>query len=429
MPVADEHLHLPPCNLIYDEGYSEKDVEDAKVPKQKFRGCWVHADIFALLAEKTITTTEAWTLLMVDSLVTSRGLGCWATNAHLASRIGVTVQQIQVIIRKLTDLGLLVKKGFVQLGYYRYRLMETKWSRIDIPGKVNIALEGKVNIAHSISSLRSEINKGEPASGRGGGAPKPKYMESAAMKNVFIPELEKENKTTKLDQSWTKELREKLSSVQPVHKYNPSKWGAQFRLLRTKDGYDPVLVQNVLEWFLGQYTRDTRPRIENAKQFRHRFKWIKDKYDQYQQQNPQITVSDSAKDIVRILTMQKWPKNSTKDLPVAVQVSLNGWKAFRSKLLEYVRNNPITDESPRHLKIAHWLAGAFPSGNYFVEYWFRQVHNSVANWDNWHGNLLKEVFDGDPNNKRFEKFVSDLITGHTQRNPQPIWSKIKESLK
>ncbi len=98
----------------------------------KFRGTFAHADLHRMLYDGIITTTEFVLVQVIDSLVESGGEGCWASNAYLAKCVKVKPFWCRRMITKLKKLGLIKHVGWHKHGGTRLRLLETKWSRIEV---------------------------------------------------------------------------------------------------------------------------------------------------------------------------------------------------------------------------------------------------------------------------------------------------------
>jgi hypothetical protein len=108
------------------------DEPKSEVPTKKFRGTWNPPELFYLLEEGDITTTDFVLLSIIDSLVDARGEGCWASNGYLAKRLRVRSDHIQASIRKLCEIGLLRRVGTKKFQGRLHRVLETRWSRVNI---------------------------------------------------------------------------------------------------------------------------------------------------------------------------------------------------------------------------------------------------------------------------------------------------------
>ena len=102
------------------------ELDESESQQTHFRGCWIPADIMQLFWDGKINSRETMLLATIDSLV-SPEKGCWASNAYLASVVGLkSTTHLTEAIGKLKKLGLLFQTSFDG----RHRYLETAWSRI-----------------------------------------------------------------------------------------------------------------------------------------------------------------------------------------------------------------------------------------------------------------------------------------------------------
>lgn len=106
------------------------DIDENDFHKPQVRGHWIPIEIWEMAENDTITFAELRLLLLIDSYVRSKGIGCWASNHHLGEKIKRTQVPVSLMITKLKGLNLLVEKGTVTIRNLKYRLLETAWSRI-----------------------------------------------------------------------------------------------------------------------------------------------------------------------------------------------------------------------------------------------------------------------------------------------------------
>lgn len=103
---------------------------DNREAVEQFTGWWIPADIVDIFQRGKINATDLVLLATIDSLVKrgrGRGLGCFASNAYLAEKIGSkNPGSVSNMISKLIKLKLL--RAYGNNGRGRY--LETKWSRI-----------------------------------------------------------------------------------------------------------------------------------------------------------------------------------------------------------------------------------------------------------------------------------------------------------
>ncbi len=153
--------------------------ESSEHHEPKFRGTWTPAEVHHLLAEGEVTPTEFVLLTVIDSLVDSRGKGCWASNAYLAERLRKTPDHIKHLIGGLKAMGLLKQVGWKRIEGRDYRLLETAWSRVS-RGAIKTHLDKRIGgdrspptggIKTPQSLIPSELSKEERTSCRSAAPP------------------------------------------------------------------------------------------------------------------------------------------------------------------------------------------------------------------------------------------------------------------
>lgn len=109
---------------------TERQPDDDKVNQFQFRGSFAREELWVLLENGVITSNDLVLLLLIDSLVKCKGMGCWASNRTLARITHKSVPRISGMIRKLKTLKLLVEIGWIQSGGMQYRILDTYFSKI-----------------------------------------------------------------------------------------------------------------------------------------------------------------------------------------------------------------------------------------------------------------------------------------------------------
>ena len=71
----------------------------------KFKGWFIPADMVDLFQEGRITLKEMVLLAIIDSLVTAKGEGCFASNAYLGKKMCLGRDSIQKMISNLKKQG------------------------------------------------------------------------------------------------------------------------------------------------------------------------------------------------------------------------------------------------------------------------------------------------------------------------------------
>lgn len=102
------------------------------------RGHWIPIDIWNMMTGGELCFNDLQLLLLIDSLVKTKGIGCWASNGYLADKLGFNKFHVSRQVTKLKAKGLVKEVGCVVVGNLKQRIVETSWSRaVD----ENLALE------------------------------------------------------------------------------------------------------------------------------------------------------------------------------------------------------------------------------------------------------------------------------------------------
>jgi DNA-binding MarR family transcriptional regulator len=73
--------------------------------RRGFKGVWLCAAIYE---SQELSPVEKLLLAEIDALTTDLN-ACYASNSHLATRLGITVTRVDHLIGKLTRLGYIVR--------------------------------------------------------------------------------------------------------------------------------------------------------------------------------------------------------------------------------------------------------------------------------------------------------------------------------
>ena len=93
---------------------------------KQFRGWFIPVDIIDLFDDAKITAKEMLLLSLIDSLVSAKGEGCFASNEYLGNKLQLGGDRIQRMVSNLKKLGLVKQVKFDG----RKRYLETVFSRI-----------------------------------------------------------------------------------------------------------------------------------------------------------------------------------------------------------------------------------------------------------------------------------------------------------
>lgn len=228
-------------------------------------------------------------------------------------------------------------------------------------------------------------------------------------------------------------------------------WAEQFALLRTTDKVDEDQIDDVLMWYLSQARKgNTRFRQAfSAKAFRLKFADIRQDMERALKRNPTIPITKEAEEIADHVSRKGWPKGSKEQLPLVAQISLNNYRAFL-KALEKVQDSlpkkevvedvpdDEEDDSGGYTKgkvikkssqlgefIDYLLDGGAPQSKHMVTTWLLRVHERVANWQTWSGELVPFALTWE------EKGFQAIGAGWSQKfaGSQKLWESLTESLR
>lgn len=256
-------------------------------PCPKYRGFWVHADLDALVEEGVINTTEMYLACIIDTYVSAKGEGCWASNEHLAKRIGLkSPTHVAEMIAKLKALGLVKQVGWKVTPTGRFRILETKWSRLDGPGGIGKNPESGIPPSSGPpeeGGLRKSLNTPLRKSPDTPLRKSPKYRDTRgeiqeihsrpqAAERVCKPKTAKgKGAHTPLDVEFANRLYARVKTLGKVpRRLHPSKWAPEFAKLRD-DFPDAKRIKRVFEWYLSHIGAKYVPEAYSGSAFRRKF--------------------------------------------------------------------------------------------------------------------------------------------------------------
>ena len=118
---------------------------------------------------------------------------------------------------------------------------------------------------------------------------------------------------------------------------------------------------------------------------------------------PDVVISEEAKTITKRLLTKNWPGDCDDNLVGYVQMSLDAYESFRSKvnrLFQEVSSKELSErlerlKNDRFIKLLNHIIESLPQSNHFVEKWFESVWSRIVNWPDWSGKLQPFVFKVD----------------------------------
>lgn len=378
-------------------------------PTEQFRGTFAPAELFHLHQTGKISSTEFILALRIDSLVKAKGIGCFASNEHLAKVMGIDKRHLIKSLKTLKEVGLLV----VTRTHPR-RLMEMVWSRpLDPKGPVRLVPNGTnspgcqkrhpgVSKTPPIEELVEKKTKtlsgalSPPAAATaapddGGGVDV--YDGMGLVTNQQNTPAQKRVTPAPIDRYYAAKLQEALKRRLNYRKaWNQTKWADEFRVLRDTLDQDTDRLEAVLSWYCDHAGEEYVPEAFSAGSFRGKFLAVEQQMKRRLADAP-LPLSPEAKEVLVRVDHLVWPKGAKMGLPNMVQRSLDNYIAFGNQLRAF--SNQMF-EVPGHptllrLQYAHIhskVKGVYLGGNVStIRQWVERVHELVADWDDWSGNL------------------------------------------
>ncbi|MDE2095774.1 MAG: hypothetical protein KGL39_00835 [Patescibacteria group bacterium] len=237
------------------------------------------------------------------------------------------------------------------------------------------------------------------------------------------------------DHAWAVDLlKDSLkNNGRRITKWSRSKWADTFQLLKEKDGID---YRVTLETYCRHCNRKDQdlygmPFIRNAYEFRQHYEWIDSKVKlilKAEQEDIPVVISRKAHQVLDRLSNLHWPRGRS-GLDVAIQKSLTNFKDYQthlSALKERLDQCQGSDQVYLRRFLKHFEDTLFRYPGDGVEEWFRKVHASRANWQDWDGDFSKEVFS--LTSKRFRRILLDLAMEWSPVNGESCVNAFLQSL-
>ena len=234
-------------------------VSEREEHSPQFRGVWIPAEVFQLLREKKIKAIEM-TLLSIIEAYTSADRGCFASNAYLASELGVADSRIRQLLTKLRQMGL-VKT--TKRGPAGYREIRTAWGAVAHSANDTNG-DSASSLAHTAlrnkRNDRSKIDKSNKD-----------HCEHAG-DGFGLNGDKAEDFASPLVQQLHAALKKKRKIMREP---NNQMWLASFRGL-IQDVSDAKRVRRVLRWYCQHIGEQFVPKAFSAASFREKFIDIED---------------------------------------------------------------------------------------------------------------------------------------------------------
>lgn len=195
-----------------------------------------------------------------------------------------------------------------------------------------------------------------------------------------------------IDRYYAAKLQEALKRRLNYRKaWNQTKWADEFRLLRDTLDQDTDRLEAVLDWYCDHAGKEYVPEAFSAGSFRGKFLAVEQQMKRRLADAP-LPLSPEATQVLAKVDHLVWPKGAKVGLPNLVQRSLDNYVAFGARLKALDAQMTGGGHAFR-LRVAfgtihHRVKGEYLGGNVStIRKWVERVHEMVADWDDWSGNL------------------------------------------
>ncbi len=312
--------------------------------KQQVTGIWIPIELWELVTEEgALSFLELRLLMYINGLVKVKGIGCWASKAHFASKFNRSPNVIRQMLGKLIDMGYLLEVGWVTVRNLKYRILETSWSRIKPMGnkketeksiedklreelkgvfvKVRLDVFGDRETSRGIESKPPRGNEIEPPRGN---EIEPHMIHSYSKNELeencrggaddgvspALPKKPKQQKPTEHEEGFTttgsKSFRVKCIKklylflkqnklLETYYKDTPiGPWDQPFKELEKLHSQETI--ESVLNGFIKYYKDQYMPRARCASKFHKKFQSIKEKVEELRGESKRIDIPKFSKD-------------------------------------------------------------------------------------------------------------------------------------
>lgn len=217
----------------------------------------------------------------------------------------------------------------------------------------------------------------------------------------------KNNKTTPFHRYCAFKLHKAIqANARLSRKASMKSWAREFAILDDELDGNTDRIDNVLTWYVQNIAQPYVPLALAGKSFRMKFAAIEAAMKRDKATAPDIEVTQQAKDIVKKLKQLRWPKDSEKQLPAMVQLSLDNYRSFYSHL----RKDTRSASAYLHLRL--------PAPASYVTDFYTQLHAQISTWDQWSGKLSAVEI-----NDRFKRYCTDILS-HYSKNASHTADKL-----
>jgi hypothetical protein len=353
----------------------------------KFKGVWIPAEIWNLMVSGDLSVREVQLLSIIRNLEESKN-GCFASNEYFAKVLAVSQVYISRMIKNLKQRGFIEQVKFDG----RRRHIRTlsvvpdmnRTSHVNNQPVLNNQFNSELNSSATLSSPTGKINK----------------KAYAATPSFGFDFCEIPDEVYPFDYECCQRLLEYLPAKKRKRSV-PKSWPNQIRLMRESDQIEEDQITMALDWYAKNHTDQWTPKCHTAKSFRDKFHRLLDAIDRTKSDSkPDVVISEEAKKITERLLTKNWPGDCDDNLIGYVQISLDAYDLFRSKvhnLFKEVSSDELSErvermKNDRFKSLLNHVIESLPQTSHFVEKWFESVWSRIVNWPDWSGKLQPFVF-------------------------------------
>lgn len=387
--------------------------------KLEFHRALIPGEVLYLLSEGHLTPTDVVLLTVIDSLVKTRGEGCWMSRAKMSQMICKSPRQVKRIVKKLRDLKLIKAVAIKRIAGRDYLVLETAWSRVRVKVATgDIHDTGPVPpVSPYIDSELLRNSSSDSGYRPAAGAAMPELADTPQQgDNMPLHDVPQQNKQpSDLIKRAAKRLRKFSARMNwPISRSN-RRWEVPLQILGNQVGDD--LVSKAVRWYVGNHPDQIRLKLIDGHEFRERFAVVQRRMEECQQK--QVEIEDLLKPVVKEVESWGWPKGKD-NVPAACQLTLRASREFRGRLMSFYEGQ--ASKNVPHVAFAGWLLeGGMPYNLNFVTDWMKRVFNRVKDWDGWHGDLIREVPQPGIADKRFNEWGRSLAQDYGNAR---MWDKL-----
>lgn len=322
--------------------------------------------------------------------------GCIYTNDELAQILGKVSVEISRDLAKLIQLGL-IRREFCN----GRRTLTPLWCKMSDKDKsdlvktlrdisyinnneynVNMSLSKDTKDVQSFASLREKLASLSH---------KPKQKKKS-LRNVSVMDIDIERAKSLWDRLTIKDLKTWRSNFRDWPKY--------FACLREYDNIDDQEIGRVLSLYLPLIRcgmgKDYIPEAFCARTFMEKFRNIKEcMNDRF---GEPIQLDTCGRKAMESISKLRWPKGKAS-LEEAVQKSINNYRFFLedfNSLVDRLKKNTVSLDTANSRLLSSFVEviqsklSGHPRD--FAEMWFNKVHDERSSWEEWDGDLKREIF-------------------------------------